>query len=300
LARHVPGSPEATQDVATGVVNALNQYLPTISLPRLELAYASDGVPSIFGIRTTSIQALVPINLSFLNLPPAYVNGFTAQNLQHVELEVHPSGVFLYANGEPLPYLAWDEASLNHLGQMSAPTNIVAYDTIIRRALPLLRRLGIDLVLSFPRADGVAAIPLRLRNEVTLATAPETEPTMVVHLQVDYSDEGVPSIFGVSTRELEPLGVNLRFLELQPATLDDLESVDLQSLRLMVEGDGIFLLANGEALPHLAYSQQHLQNAVNLYTQLYGQGSVADFISGAMPLVQAMDIDVTLNLPSGQ
>lgn len=292
------GTPQATQEVATGVVNALDQYMPTIVLPRLALSYDAQGVPSIFGISTTSIQSLIGIDLSFLNLPPAYVQGFTAQNLQHIELEVADQGVFIYANGDALPYLAWDEESLAQLGQLIDATNAVQYDTIIRRALPLLQRLGLDLVLYFPRADGVGAIPLRPRNERAVAMAPETEPTMVVHLALDYGANGVPSIFGMSTRDLRALGVDLSFLELNQPTLNMLEQADLGSLRLQVQGDGVALWANGERLPYLAFSPQHLANAVNLYTQLYGSSSVTDFAADAVPLVSAMDVDVTLNLPA--
>lgn len=295
-----PGTPQATEEVASGVVNALDQYLPTIMLPRLSISYDSQGVPSIFGISTTTIQSLVGIDLSFLNLPPAYVNGFTAQNLQHVELEIADSGMFIYANGDALPYLAWDEASLNQLGVLLDATDAVQYDAMIRRALPLLQRLGIDLVLYFPRAEGVGAIPVRSRAERALAMEVETEPTMIVQLGVDYAENGVPSILGVTTTELRALGVDLSFLELTQPTLDLLERADLSSLRLQVQGDGVTISANGERLPYLAFSEQHLNNAVGLYTQLYGSGPVTDFAAGAVPLISAMDVDLMLDLPAGQ
>jgi hypothetical protein len=295
-----PGTPQATQEVASGVVNALEQYLPTVTLPRIGIAYDSQGVPSIFGISTTTIQSLVGIDLSFLQLPPAFVNGFTAQNLQHIELEVADTGVYAYANGNALPYLAWDEASLANLGELIDATDAVQYDTLIRRALPLVQRLGIDLVLHFPRAEGAEAIPVRPRAERAMAMAVEAEPTMIVRLGVDYAADGVPSILGVTTRELQALGVDLSFLELPQSTLDMLDQAGLSSLRLEVQGDGIVISTNGEHLLNLAFSEEQLSNAVDLYGQLYGSGPVTDFAEVAVPLISAMDVDLMLDLPTGQ
>lgn len=299
-----PDAPEASTEVAAGVVNALDQYLPTTMLPRLAIAYDPQGVPSIFGISTTTIQSLAGIDLSFLNLPSASIDRLAAQNLQHVEFEVADSGVFLYANGDALPYLTWDAASLAQLGALidavdlsdECPACAQTHPTI-RRALPLLQRVGIDLVLLFPRAEGADAIPVRDRDQRALAVAAETEPTLVVQLGVDYAENGVPTILGVNTRDWQALGVNLSFLELDQDTLDMLvEHHALSNLGLELRSDGIIISANGARLPYLAFSEQHLNNAVRLYRRLYGSGWGTDFAAGAVPLISAIDIDVDLNL----
>jgi len=292
-----PAAPEATQEVAVGVVNALDQFMPPLRLPRVEVAYGADGVPSIFGIRTTSIESLVPISLAFLNLQPEYVNWLTSRNLQHLEVEVHQDGVFLYANGKALPYLAWDADSLDAAGQLLDSTDAVQFDTVIRRALPLVRRLGIDLVLRFPKADAAADVPLRARDARMPAVGEGAEPSTVVQLAMQYTNDGLPSLMGLTSRDLRPLGIDLAFMELPEPTVTMLKTAGLQSLRLVTRPDGIIVSVNDQALPHLAYSDAHLNNAIDLTAQLYGENPTIGLLRNVVPLVRATNLDLTVGLP---
>jgi sulfur carrier protein ThiS len=285
-------------EVAEGVVNALDQYMPTVTLPRLNVAYDADGVPSLFGIKTTTLEALVGIDLSFLNLPPAYVTWFTNSNLQHVEVEVHEQGVFLYANGNALPYLAWDEASLDATGTLLDATDMIQYDSIIRRAVPLVRRLGLDLVLHFPAPAGADAIAVRPREQVAMAEAMPGEAEATVDVGIQYTSQGLPSVMGLTSRDLLPLGINLTFLELNEPTVNFLGAANLKSVGLETRSDGIVLSVNGEALPHVAYSEAHLENLIDLYSQLYGETLFTSFMKNLVPALQGTNVDVTVGLPA--
>lgn len=289
------------EEVASGVVQAAGRYMPRITLPRLVLVYDANGVPRLFGARLTAIGNLVGIDLSALNLQPATLERLAAGNIQHVELEVAEEGLFVYVNGKALPYIAWDEASLDRAGDLIVVTQAIPYAKVVDKAVPLLPRLGIDLVAQFPTPEGVEAIPLRERAVRVLAVPAEVKPSMVLNLVIPYSADGVPNLAGVSTRDLEALtGMNLRFLELSPNTLRTLQSAQIQRIGVAAASDGLHLSINGENVLHLAYNQEHLMNAAEVSRAFLGDTPLTRSLPELVPTLYAADIRVTLELPTGQ
>jgi hypothetical protein len=287
------------QEIASGILNALDQLMPQIKLPRLDIVYDANGVPSLFGIKTTTLGSLLRVDLSFLHLPQNYVNWFTSRNLQHIEVELADDGLFLYANGTPLPYIAWSADSLQTAGalidSMGGETQSVK---ILRQAFPLLRRVGTDLVLHFPRQDGVGAIQPHSRGERVAATPMETKGLKTgIQLGVAYTSDGLPTVLGMTSRDLLRLGINLQFLELAPTTIQSLQAANVASLQVTTRPDGLVLSVNGAPLPHLGYSGEHLTNAINLYSQLYGDSPVSNMARNLVPLLQAANVDLTVELP---
>jgi hypothetical protein len=292
-----PAGATATQEeVTTGILNALDQLMPTVNFPRLEVVYDANGIPSIFGIKTTTLQSLLPVNLSFLNLQPAYIQWFSSRNLQHIEVELADDGLFLYANGAPLPYLAWDADSLNAVGTLLDSSGMVQ-SPIVGKALPLLQRIGLDVVVTFPSSGTPIAMHERGMRAPAVAMEP-TGPQTGIQLGVAYTSDGLPSVLGMTSRDLLGLGINLTFLELQPPTVQMLNGMNLQSVQVATQPDGIVLSVNGMALPRIGYSAEHLQNAIGLYGQLYGESQITSIASNLVPLLEKADVDLQVALPA--
>lgn len=296
-----PVTASQVEEVAGGVAQAAAQYLPTIRLPRLTLNYDADGVPKLFGIRTSAIENLLGINLSFLNLPPDLVDQMIDSNIQHLEVETTEAGLFVYVNGKGLPYLAWDEASLDRAGDLVVTMEAVSFATALDKAVMLLPRLGVDLVLQFPAAEGEQAIPLRDRNVRALAEPAEIEPSAQIDLVVRYSAEGVPDVMGITSQDLQSLtGMSFSFLELSPGTVQTLQAAGMQRAAVATEPDGLHLSINGNKLLHLAYTQEHLVNAIEVARPFLGEGPLTDNLPGLVPLVYAADVNLVLEFSTGQ
>lgn len=177
----------------------------------------------------------------------------------------------------------------------------VQYAPIIDRLLPILGRVGINVVFQFPVAEGSQRIAYRERGSVSEVSVTEVaEPSAVIHLAVEYGDDGLPRMFGISSRDLgRLLGVNLRGVELPPGTVARLKAVNLQSVQLQTRPDGLRLLVNGKTLPYLAYSEEELNNAIDLYQQLFpAQEQTGEFLRQVLMMIQQADVDLTVRFPA--
>jgi len=276
--------------------------LPQINLPRLVIEYDQDGVPSLFGIKAAALQPFVPFDLRVLNMRSDYIAWFRRSNLQHIEIEHNHEGVFLYANGKPLPHLAWDEESVKNLGEVVTMLNL-QNAAIIRRVLPILQRFGVDVVLQFPIPEGAEPIPYRERGVSSTPPAGEAvEPSAVIHLAIEYREDGLPTLMGLTSRDLSRLtGADLRFAELSENTIAYLKAVNMQHVRLQTRPDGLRIFVNGMTLPYLAYSEEELNNAVDLYEQLFpAQTEFGEFLRQVLMMVQRADVDLAVQFPVRQ
>ena len=143
--------PESTLNI----IDTAASFIPELNLPTLEIAYDQQGVPSVFGIKTTDVYRFTGIDLSFLQLPQAYIDWFVRSNLQHLEIEHTKNGLFLYANSQLLPSIGWNAESLDNGAELASMLG-VQNAPLIHRLVPVLERLGVDVVLRFPVASGNA------------------------------------------------------------------------------------------------------------------------------------------------
>lgn len=299
------GGGDEGQGIATRAVNAVAQRMPRIGLPRITVRYDQSGVPTIFGIRASSLARILPLDLSFVELPPDTINQLMASNVQHIELETNEAGLFVYLNGNALPYVAWDQDRLNYIGELIDRMDQMQYDETIAKAVPLLGKLGLDVVVTFPLADGAEEIPVRERSQRVLAEGPgPEEPTAVIEAIIVYSAEGVPSIADISTREVgQLLQTDLSAVELPPSTMTLLQQAGIQQALIVSQPDGLHLSVNERELLQVAYNEPHLMNAVDAYAQLMPDEQsqmIAGLLRDAVPIIYGADIDLLVEFPAGQ
>jgi hypothetical protein len=221
----------------------------------------------------------------------------TNTNMQHLELASTDKGVFLFANGEPLPYLAWDGDSLSNLGTVAGIANL-PYGNLISKLVPIVQRTGLNMVMRFPAQEGASEIPVRDPNIAPEAMQPVTEevaPALVTRIDVNYDASGVPTIAGISSRDLAEAGVFLP-IELTPDLLAQLKSNDVKEIRFVTGPNGISITVNGEALPQIAWNSALLNNGADLYAQMNPDSPYIALAKLLLPEMSNLDLDLRMTL----
>jgi hypothetical protein len=269
----------------------------TVALPRIEVAFDADGSPSILGLNMADLAKYTGMDASAYKLPKFYVDWMTAANVQHIELRQTGNGVGLWVNGKAMPHIGWDDASLQKTSDLMAMLNVPRTD-MLRKFLPIVRRLGLDLVLRFPVAAGQAEIPLVDPNEaVKQAANPSTAPaSAVVQFEIKYDDNGVPGILGISAADLAAMGIQAP-LAMSPAYLDLLKKNNIQNMELRGKADGLFLYINGEPLPNIVWDDTYLNNVADMYAQMNPQSPYIGVAKTVLPMVSRGDIAIMVHFP---
>lgn len=297
------GSPPSAKEVLEEVAGIETFVL---KLPRIYLQYVEngkgEGEPALFGIRASQIESWFNVNLSMVKIPAFYMDWIKASNLQHIELVHNGKGIFAYVNGKPTPYLAWDAESVGLAADMME--TFYPSSGLFKRLLPILRHIGLDIIVQMPLADGAAAIPYRDVKAglmETTAAAEIAEPAAEVNLEIAYDDRGVPSVLGMSADMLQPM-MGYTPGQLHPAYIAQLKQAGVKKIALQTRGDGLFLFVNDQPLPNVAWSKEHLNNAVDIYAAMNAASWVpnAEFVNMIRELVLQFgnsDVLVVIHFP---
>jgi hypothetical protein len=279
----------------------------SLRIPRIYIQYVETdqgyAEPAVWGLRASQLEAWFGANLSMVKIPDFYMDWLKASNVQHIEMAYSGDGLFLYANGQPMPYIAWDADSVGLSGKLVAGMG-VANGALIQRMMPLLRHIALDVVVVMPVADGAEFIPYRddLHGFMPSTAAAEiAEPEAVLNLEVTYSESGVPTFLGMPAEMLQPLLGSIPG-QLDPGLIASLKQIGASSITLQTQGDGLFVRVNDQALPHLAWSPEHLANALDLYAQMNETSWVpneafVDMVSELVLRLTSSDIQLKVTLP---
>ena len=135
----------------------------------------------------------------------------------------------------------------------------------------------------------------------TSAAAEVQEPGMVLKLQASYDENGVPSLLGMSAGLLQPM-MGYTPGALDPGLIAQLKGAGIAGVTLRTQGNGLFIYVNDQPLPNIAWSKEHLANALDLYEQMNRTSWVpnADFVNMVRELVFQVgnsDVQLTIALP---
>jgi hypothetical protein len=262
-----------------------------ISLPRLTVNIADDGTPSILGL-SPAILKFAGVDTEAFKFPPDTVERLSQANVQHIEVAVVEGGLRIWVNGEPLPFIQTDPDSLQRAVQLLGALEVGPTATL-ERILPIVTRLGLDLVLRFPVQSGAAEIPLTTVGEARApALAPLTDPASVVAmLEVKYDEQGKPSVMGIDASQA--MGQVL-----SPELIAKLQAQNIQTLEFRNIPSGLTIYMNGEPLPTLQWDTALLSNATELATQvLPADSAVRPLIEAFLPTLDRADVDIMIHLP---
>jgi hypothetical protein len=277
-----------------------------VALPQIVIDFDASGNPSIQGLDMAALKPLMgsqdplgSLGIGKVEIAPGIklVDSLMAANVQNVELRQAGDGVAILVNGKPLPHISWTDESLKQMTDVAAIFNVQGLD-LVKKVLPIVRRLGVNVVLRFPPQPGAEVIPLTDPN-VPLPTpqANDGPDSIVAHMEVKYDGQGVPSILGISARDLQSMGLNLP-LALAPSVIESLQKQNIKSMELRSKPDGIFIYANDVALPNISWDNTMLLNVAELYGQMNPTSPFVAAVKQFLPAINNVNIDLVLRFPS--
>lgn len=273
-----------------------------VALPRLVLSFDANGKPGIEGLPVEQIARSMGYALDFgaYRIDPAYVNWMTQSNIQHIEVRQTGGGLALLANGKLMPSVKWAEGSLEAtagLVRMLGPQN-EQLAGLLQKVAPIAQRLGLSILLKFPVPAGAEAIPMATDAVVMATPVPVSGPaSAVVQFEIKYDDQGVPSIMGISARDLAAAGLSAP-LALHPYYVQQAQINNIQYMQLRSKGDGLYLYLNGMPLPAVAWDKTALDNTLDVVQKLYAVYPIDwELIKQFEPLLSNTDISILIHLP---
>ena len=275
-----------------------------LALPRLVVDIDSDGVPSVAGV-SPRLLSLLGVDISQFAMDPAYVEWFTQANVQHIELVQKDDGIYIFVNGVLMPHLGWSSDELNNLADALTKLKIVKpeFETVLNLVIPIIQHTGLDIALRFPKQPTAEEIPLRDPNApIVVPTKQEAENSVaIVKARITFDENGVPSILGVSTQDLTDAGLaDLRGVGLAPQTIENLQVAGIHKVTVRTTPEGLIFWINDEQLPYLVWGDEYLNQAADLYAQLYfmpGYEQQRELVKTLLPLLDQVDGEVTLEFP---
>lgn len=126
----------------------------------LDVALDEAGVPTIAGSSLTELQdafsvAGIPLDLSSARVDPALLASLEAADVQVLQVETEPEGLYVYLNGAMLPNVAWDQARLdNAIDLYSQFQPDSPYLPLLRFLAPYIQPTDVELALFLPTQQG--------------------------------------------------------------------------------------------------------------------------------------------------
>jgi hypothetical protein len=275
-----------------------------LALPRIVVDIDKEGVPSVAGVspevlKTMSMGQFDP---SILRVPKEYVDWFTRANLQHFEIVHKDDGIFLFANGKPLPHIGYPADSVANIGDLVSQLGVLqpAYASMIKMALPFISNIGADVAFKFPLKEGESPIAFADPSSMQMLAAADEPPAAMARVNVKYNDEGVPSIMNVSSRDLgNAIGYDLSLLELTPDMVNYVKNTGIQHITLHSTPNGVLLWVNDKMLPNLVWSDEFLKNGVDTFGQLYytTDPNLLKALQVMLPALSKVDAEAVLHFP---
>lgn len=276
-----------------------------VALPRIVITFDETGRPGFEGVPVEEIARTVGLNLNLeqYRIDPFYPVWMKAANIQHIELRQTGDGIAVLVNGKLMPSLSFKDGTLERVGDL-APllgpgVNVQMIQDLVGKFAPLVKRLGLSMVFKFPLRTGAEPIPFADPNVKLAALTPaQEEPSAIVMFEIRYDEQGVPSILGISARDLTALLGNAP-LALAPDYLRLVQANNIQHVQLRTKADGLHLFVNGTPLPNLVWDGTTLENAVEVYAQMNAAApkEVLDLVKMLVPLLGRTDVSIMVHFP---
>lgn len=284
-----------------------------IDLPAIYLDVNTEGQTSIGGTPLAQLGSQLGVDLSAAaQFDKAWINHLTVTNIQHMQLDNTPNGIMLLVNGEPIPSLGWDgdalvatADTLNMLGANVGPQ--------ISKLLPIIRALGIGVVVRVPVVEGSSLIPLVVQGDASAAAlakkaqeeylkAVGTPP--VVRVTLNYAADGTFTVADISGTDLASMNIPVQSLNLPAAQVERMTQLGIKKLSLSSNSQGIFISINDKTLPHITWDNGEVNHVLKLAAQMGFLNQIQGYspevhamIESLLPAVQASDVNFSVTFP---
>lgn len=243
-----------------------------IALPRIVLEADQSGQLGLEGLP----MDLFGLTGMFPEINSDFVAAMQKANIQHLELRHTGDGLAVLVNGMPMPRLAWGDESFAAVGALmnvlgpAIGVDGAAVSQVLTRLAPIVERLGLSIALKFPAAEGMAVVPFA-SDDVVMAPPRviDAPPSAVAKFEIKYDDDGVPSIMGISARDIAALtGNNQLALAMSPDVIQRAKDGNIQHMQLTTGPNGLEIFINGEAAPKIVWDQDMVNNMIDVWAQL--------------------------------
>ncbi len=248
------------------------------NLPSVPIRIDGNGYGTVLGFQIGQI------------LQQPMLDQFAVAGVDVLEARIGYHGIFLYADGEPLPYLKWSDESAELLTQILANVPDAEQGA---SALSGLRQIGLGAIIILPTAGD--NIP-RWTGEELVRTGSASETTIgpLQFGSLAFDADGKGSFEGIPMAEIEQaLGASLG-VELPPMALQILSAVGVEQFSLATQPNGIDLALDSTDLPGLAYDTRRLNNLLPIVSA-FVDPSMGGMIAEVLPKLPGADLDVIVS-----
>jgi hypothetical protein len=282
------------------------------SLPSIAVDVDIDGTLTVQGMPLSRFSPLLGAQVANVTINPVWVELLRANNIQHIQIGNMPNELLVFANGEPLPSLRWDDQSLlaveETLGLLGVQLN-----PDVDELLPPLKGITLGVIIRLPPPPNTPAIPLRVNGPESAAAVADAAQLQFlsavgqparIHVTLAYAADG--TIAGLTGADLAALGVPLQgILRLPPGTVRQLSEVGIRSISLFSNPEGIFLAVNDRTFPHITWDEGKLIHLLRLLGQVdliedFSLGEETELlapIEQLLPTLQSADLRLTVTFP---
>lgn len=259
------------------------------NLPSVPVKIQADGSAKVFGF------GLGPV------LTADQVSQLQTANIQQLNIRVGHNGVHPYANGEDLPYIAWNDDSFAAVQEILPKVPNLANAGTISTGLTWARRIGLGAALNLPVGAGQTALDIpKWKGETTFTPETPAETTVgpfdVSGLAIDSS--GSVSLDGLPLSQLESaLGMSFGLdAILTPDLLGTLKAIGADTISIATNPNGIDLGMNGKPLPSLAYDSASLSRTMALVEPFVSDPALVAQIKDLLPKLPGADVRIVAAL----
>lgn len=256
------------------------------NLPSVPVQVDANGVASVFGFNVAA-------------LPPNLVQQLQSANVQRMDVRWGNNGLNLYANGEQIPSLAWDNESIVVLQDVVRKTPGVPNANLIANALPWLRKIGGGAALNLPLAEGQSALDIpRWSGETVLQPEQIAEPTIgpLSINNITFDEAGNAFIGSIPASALGAA------FALPPNVLGIINSLGVQKAGVTTDPGGLQITLDDRPLPKLAYNSAALQNVAPLLEGFLDEATMGT-VNAILPDLPGADLELTATFngePAGE
>lgn len=301
-----------------------------VDLPAIVIDYDAQGKATLSGAPLSTLGAALGQDLSSLERSPEAIKKLTDAGIQNMFVNLTPTGLNMYSNGNPMLTLAWTPQTLGNMGDLLGSMNNPSLAQV-KDLIPLLANMSVGIVMRFPTAGGATEAPLVSDKPAdpqgVVAAATKAAPAALQSLLPD-NMKNMAGLLGGLLAGLPPLTITFDAngagtlqglapfiasqippgaIQLPPDTLKQLQDLGIQKLQIKNSPDGITFSVNDKEMPTLLWSRGE-------FTQLADAGVNAGLLQvlanlddstlstlktavNAAPVLQAAKLDVTVVLP---
>jgi hypothetical protein len=258
-----------------------------VDLPAVYIDYDEQGQATISGAALSALGALLGQDLSSLDRTPEDMQRLADAGIQHMFVNLTPSGLGVFANGKPMLSLAWTPETLANLGtllgSMPDPTMQQAagscaaalqHEPRASSCVSPVQRARLCPWCRMKKWTRRAIIADATRNAPAAlqAVLPENLQGMagllggllagLPPLTITFDANGVGTLTGLAPFIASQIPAGA--IALPADTLAQLQDLGIQSLNIKNSADGLNITVNGNELPMLMWNQGEMQNLAGL------------------------------------